>query len=75
VYRVLLGKLEGMRPLGRTRRRWMDKIRMVLWGEGSVWGLVGETRGKVITGGPSRICVDNITMDLWGEGSVYRLGG
>ena len=53
----------------------MDNIRMDLWGEGSVWGLVGETRGKVNTGGPSRICVDNITMDLWGEGSVYRLGG
>jgi len=24
VYRVLLGKLEGRRPLGRPRRRWVD---------------------------------------------------
>jgi len=30
-YRVLVGKLEGKRPLGRPRRRWVDKIRMDLW--------------------------------------------
>ena len=29
VYRVLVGKLEGKRPLGRPRRRWED-IRMDL---------------------------------------------
>jgi len=29
VYRVLLGKPEGRRPLGRPRRRWLD-IRMYL---------------------------------------------
>ena len=28
VYRVLVGKLEGKRPLGRPRRRWVDNIRM-----------------------------------------------
>ena len=28
VYRVLVGKPEGMRPLGRTRRRWKDNIKM-----------------------------------------------
>jgi len=28
VYRVLLGKPEGRRPLGRPRRRWVDNIRM-----------------------------------------------
>ena len=27
-YRVLVGKPEGKRPLGRPRRRWVDKIRM-----------------------------------------------
>jgi len=26
VYRFLMGKLEGKRPLGRPRRRWMDNI-------------------------------------------------
>ena len=28
--RVLLGKPEGSRPLGRPRRRWVDNIRMDL---------------------------------------------
>ena len=27
VYRVLVGKLEGKRPLGRPRHRWVDNIR------------------------------------------------
>ena len=30
VYRVLLGKPEGKRPLARPRRRWVDNIRMDL---------------------------------------------
>jgi len=30
VYRVLLGKPEGKRPLGRPRRRWVNNIRMEL---------------------------------------------
>jgi len=29
-YRFLVGKLEGKRPMGRPRRRWMDNIRMYL---------------------------------------------
>jgi hypothetical protein len=29
-YRLLVGKPEGKRPLGRTRHKWMDNIRMVL---------------------------------------------
>jgi len=29
-YRVLVGKPEGRRPLGRPSRRWMDNIRMDL---------------------------------------------
>jgi hypothetical protein len=31
VYRVLLRKLEGRRPIGRPRRRWVDNIRMDLY--------------------------------------------
>ena len=27
MYRVLMGKPEGRRPLGRPRRRWVDNIR------------------------------------------------
>ena len=30
VYRVLAGKPEGKRPLGRPRRRWVDNITMDL---------------------------------------------
>jgi len=30
VYRILVGKLEGKRPLGRPRRRWEDNIKMGL---------------------------------------------
>ena len=36
VYRVLVGKPEGKRPLGRPRRRWVDNIRMDLPG-GGMW--------------------------------------
>ena len=31
VHRVLVGKLEGKRPLGRPRHRWEDNIKMDLW--------------------------------------------
>jgi hypothetical protein len=29
-YRILLGKSEGKRPLGRSRRRWVDNIKIDL---------------------------------------------
>jgi hypothetical protein len=29
-YRLLVGKPEGKRPLGRPRRRWVDNIKMDL---------------------------------------------
>jgi len=37
VYRVLLGKREGRRPLGSPRRRWVDNIRMDLQNVGCVY--------------------------------------
>jgi len=37
VYRVLLGKQEGKRPVGRPRRRWVDNIRMDLQEVGCVY--------------------------------------
>ena len=30
MHRVMVGKPEGKRPLGRPRRSWVDNIRMVL---------------------------------------------
>jgi hypothetical protein len=38
VYKVLVGKPEGRRPLGRPRRRWEDGIRMDL-GETGLGGV------------------------------------
>jgi len=36
IYRVLVGKPEGKRPLGRPRHRWKDNIKMDLQ-EVEVW--------------------------------------
>ena len=52
VYRVLVGKPEGRRPLGRPRRRWEDNIKMDpqkawdvgLW-TGSSWLRIGTGGG------------------------------
>jgi hypothetical protein len=45
-YRVLVGKPEGKRSLGRSRRRWMDNIRMNLgeveWGDVDWIGLAQD---------------------------------
>jgi hypothetical protein len=37
VYKVLAGKPEGKRPLGRYKRRWEDGIRMDLGEIGREW--------------------------------------
>jgi hypothetical protein len=40
-YRILVGKPEGNRPLGRPRRWWADNIKMDLRWDGLVWnGLI-----------------------------------
>jgi hypothetical protein len=48
-YRILVGKPEGKRPLGRPRRRWEDNIRMDLiqigWG-GMDWIDVAQDRDQ-----------------------------
>jgi hypothetical protein len=49
VYRVLMGKPEGKRPLGRPRRRWEVGIRMDLreTGSGSVyWIQLAQDRDR-----------------------------
>jgi hypothetical protein len=49
VHRVMVGKPEGKRPLGRPRRRWEDNIKMDLqdvWGGRGVWMAVGQDRGR-----------------------------
>jgi hypothetical protein len=50
VYKVLVGKPEEKRPLGRPRRRWDDGIRMYLReiGWGSVeWIHLAQDRGRL----------------------------
>ena len=49
VYRVLVGKPEGRRPMGRPRRRWADNIRMDLQEVGCVymdWIGLAQDRGR-----------------------------
>jgi hypothetical protein len=45
-YRLLVGKPEGKRPLGRPRRRWVDNIKMDLgemgWGDVEWIGLAKD---------------------------------
>jgi hypothetical protein len=47
VHRVLVGKLEGKRPMGRPRRRWEDNIEMNLQevgGGGGDWMELAQDR-------------------------------
>jgi hypothetical protein len=48
-YRILVGKPEGNRPLGRPRRRWVDNIKIDLrdirW-DGMDWINVAQDRGQ-----------------------------
>jgi hypothetical protein len=45
-YKLLVGKTEGRRPLGRPRRRWVNNIRMNLvevgWGDVNCIGLAQD---------------------------------
>ena len=50
VYRVLVGKPEGKRKLGRLRRRWEDNIKMDLH-EVDVGARTGSIRFSIGTGG------------------------
>ena len=45
-YRVLVGKPEGKRTLGRPRRRWVDNIRMGMW-TGLGWPRKGTGGGRL----------------------------
>jgi len=53
IYRVLVEKPEGQRPLGRPMRRWEDNIKMHLqevpWGEwiGLIWLRIGTGKGHL----------------------------
>jgi hypothetical protein len=47
VYKVLVGRPEGKRPLGRPRRRWKNNIKMDLRGigiDGANWICLAQDR-------------------------------
>jgi len=47
VYRVLVGRPEGKRPLGRPGHRWEDDIKMDLWEigiDGANWNWLAQDR-------------------------------
>jgi hypothetical protein len=48
--KILVGKLEGKRPLGRPRRRWVDNtkidLREIRWG-GMGWIDLAQDRGPL----------------------------
>jgi hypothetical protein len=50
VFRILVGKPEGKRPLGRPRRRWEDNIKMDLQ-EVECGGWTGSNVLRTVTGG------------------------
>jgi hypothetical protein len=48
-YRILVGKPEGKRPLGLTRRRWVDNIKInlrVIGWDGVDWIDMVQDRGQ-----------------------------
>jgi len=47
VYRVLVEKPEGKRPLGRPRRRWDDNIKMDFQEVGGGWLRIGIVGGHL----------------------------
>jgi hypothetical protein len=61
VYRLLVRKPEGKRPLGRPRRRWIDNIKMDLLDIGmSVVDWIGLAQDKY-----RRRALVNMVMYLW----------
>jgi hypothetical protein len=57
VYRVLVGKPEGKRPLGRPRHRWEDNIKTEVGCEGVDWIELAQDMDRWRT-------VVNVVMDL-----------
>jgi hypothetical protein len=61
-YRILVGRPEGRRPLGRPRHRWEDTIELDLqevgWGGGMDWIELAQDRDRWQA-------LVNVVMNLW----------
>ena len=56
IYRVLVGKPEGKKPLGKQRSRWEDNINMDVQEVGYGWGVYGLDRAGSEEGQVSGTC-------------------
>jgi transposase len=45
-YRILVGKPEGKRPLGRQRCRWVNNIKIDLRKDGRVWIYLAQDKDQ-----------------------------
>jgi hypothetical protein len=79
-YRVLVGKPEGKRPLGRPRHRWVDNVRMDLgevgWGDVDWIGLAQDrNRWRALVN--SMKCWETMSglasSDLSGSAQLHRV--
>jgi hypothetical protein len=61
VYRVLVGKPQSKRPLGRPRRMWEDNIKMDL---GEIW-IKGANWIRLVQGRFWLRAFVNTVMNLW----------
>jgi hypothetical protein len=60
-YRILVGKPKGKRPLGRSRHRWMDNVKMDIRGigwDGMDWIDVAQDRYRWMA-------LVSIVINLW----------
>ena len=71
MYRVLVGKPEGRRPLGRPRRRWAGHVARMGEESGVYRFFVGKPGGRRPLGRPRHRWADNIRMDLQEVGCGY----
>jgi hypothetical protein len=67
-YRMLVGKPEGKRPLGRQRRRWLDNIKMDLreigWG-GMDW--IDLAQDRLVDGSYEHCNEPSASIKCWGS--------
>jgi hypothetical protein len=82
-YRLLVGKPEGKRPLGRPKRRWVDNIRMDLgevgWGDVDRFGQAQDRNrwralvNSVLNLNAGKLSSGLASSDLWSSVQLHRV--